>query len=159
MNRDEDLRAHLARLLDWQDAHVRFDTAVDGVAPRFRGVAAQGLPWSLWQLVEHLRRTQRDILDFCRNPAYVEPPFEQYWPPSVAPPSDDAWDQSVAGFRRDRDALTQLAADPAIDLFNRIPHGTGQTYLRELLLVADHNAYHVAQLVAVRRALGIWKSD
>ena len=159
MNRDKDLRAHLARLLDWQDAHVSFDTAVDGVAPRFRGVRPQGLPWSLWQLVEHLRRTQRDILDFCRNPAYVEPPFEEYWPPSVASSSDDGWDQSVAGFRRDRDALKQLAADPAIDLFDRSPHGTGQTYLRELLLVADHNTYHVAQLVAVRRALGVWKPE
>jgi hypothetical protein len=160
MNRDESLRAHLRRLLDWEDAHVNFDAAVKGIAPAVRGVAPAGLPYSPWQLVEHMRRAQRDILDFCRNPDYVEPSsMEEYWPPSAGPPSDVAWEESLTAFRRDREELKKLAADTAVDLFDRIPHGTGQTYLRELLLVADHNAYHVAQLVVVRRCLGIWDAS
>jgi uncharacterized damage-inducible protein DinB len=104
-----------------------------------------------------MRLTQRDILDFCRNPNYVEAEWpEDYWPPTAAPPTEAAWDESIAGFRSDREALKQLADDSATDLFAQIPHGTGQTYLRELLVVADHNAYHLGQLVAVRRQLGIW---
>lgn len=159
MDRDEALRAHLRKLLDWEDAHVGFDAAVDGIPPDVRGVAPEGLPYSAWQLLEHLRLTQFDILDFCRNPKYVEPTsMDEYWPSSETPPTDEAWDQSVAAFQRDRESLKELASDSRVDLFGRIPHGSGQTYLRELLLVADHNAYHVAQLVAVRRCLGIWRS-
>ncbi|HET7746721.1 MAG TPA: DinB family protein, partial [Vicinamibacteria bacterium] len=93
----------------------------------------------------------------CRNPGYVEPAsMQEYWPPSAAPPSDAAWDESIAAFRRDRDEMKRLADDRTVDLFARIPHGSGQTYLRELVLVADHTAYHVGQMVAVRRALGDW---
>jgi uncharacterized damage-inducible protein DinB len=115
------------------------------------------MPHSPWQLLEHLRLTQHDILDFCRNPAYSERAWpKDYWPSSAGPPTAAAWDESVAAFRREREELKQLAADPALDLFARIPHGTGQTYLRELLLVADHNAYHIGQLVLVRRSLGVW---
>jgi hypothetical protein len=157
MDRDQSLRNHLLKLLNWEDAHVNFDAAVAGVTPALRGVAPQGLPYSLWQLVEHLRITQLDILEFCRNPAYVELPFEAYWPPSSAPPAPEAWDESIARFKQDRQALEELAMDPALDLFDAIPHGSGQTYLRELLLVADHNAYHVGELVVVRRSLGIWR--
>jgi DinB family protein len=159
MNRDESLRTHLRKLLDWEDAHVSFDAAAEGIAPAFRGVAPEGLPYSPWQLIEHMRRAQQDILEFCRNPAYVEPSMEDYWPPSAGPPSDAAWKESLAAFRRDREELRKLAANTDVDLFDRIPHGTGQTYLRELLLVADHNAYHVAQLVVVRRCLGIWDAS
>ena len=102
--------------------------------------------------------TQDDILDFCRNPAYKELAWPaDYWPPSASPPTDKAWDESIAAVRRDRAALEALAEDSSIDLFARIPHGTGQTYLRELLLVADHTAYHVGQLVAVRQSLDAWK--
>lgn len=158
MDRDESLRAQLRKLLDWQDAHVDFDAAVGGIPPALRGVAPAGLPYSPWQLLEHLRLAQRDILEFCRNPAYVEPSPEDYWPPSPAPPTPGAWDEGVAGFRRDLEALKRLAVNPDVDLYEPIPHGTGQTYLRELLLVADHNAYHVGQLVAVRRCLGAWPS-
>jgi uncharacterized damage-inducible protein DinB len=158
MDREASLRDHLKKLLDWEDAHVNFAAAVEAVLPAFRGMAPKGLPYSLWQLLEHLRLTQRDILEFCRNPAYMEPRPEEYWPPSAVPPTETAWDRSVAGFHADLNELKQLAADRTVDLFQRIPHGTGQTYLRELLLVADHNAYHIAQLVAVRRSLGIWRS-
>ncbi|HUG52865.1 MAG TPA: DinB family protein [Vicinamibacteria bacterium] len=158
MNPDQALRTHLGKVLDWEDAHVDFETAVAAMPAPLRGVTPAGLPHSSWQLLEHLRRTQNDILDFCRNPGYVEPPFEDYWPPDAAPPAG-AWEESVTAFRRDREELKRLAADTTIDLFARIPHGSGQTYLRELLLVADHNAYHVGQLVDVRRCLGAWSGS
>ena len=157
MTQTDALRAQLAKILDWQDAHATFDTAVQGVPPEMRGRQPEGLPYSPWQLVEHLRITQWDILDFCRNAEYREPRWpDDYWPDRAEPPSADAWDESIRRYRADRDALKSLAADADVDLFARIPHGTGQTYLRELLLVADHAAYHVGQLVAVRRLLGIW---
>jgi DinB superfamily len=153
----EPLRAQLAALLDWEDAHGAYESAVEGLPPALRGRTPPGLPYSPWQLVEHLRITQHDILDFCRNPAYEEMSWPaEYWPAGAAPPSDRAWNESLQAFRRDREHLKALATDPSIDLLARIPHGTGQTYLRELLLVADHNSYHVGQLIAVRRLLGAW---
>ena len=153
----EPLRAQLAALLDWRDAHTNLEGAIEGLPPALRGKVPAGLPYSPWQLVEHLRLAQHDILDFCRNPAYEEMTWpDDYWPKEPAPPSDRAWDESVAGLQRDLEELRALAHDSTIDLFDRIPHGSGQTYLRELLLVADHNAYHVGQLVAVRRLLGAW---
>ena len=153
----EPLRAQLAALLDWHDAHGDFETAVAGLPPALRGRTPAGLPYSPWQLVEHLRITQHDILDFCVNPAYEEMRWpDDYWPAAAAPPSERAWEDSLAAFRGDRERLRALANDRSVELFERIPHGTGQTYLRELLLVADHNAYHVGQLVAVRRLLGAW---
>lgn len=154
---DDPLRTHVLRLLEWQDAHASFDVAVEGIPPELRGIQPSGLPFSPWQLLEHLRLTQFDILEFCRTPKYDEPRWPQdYWPASASPPSNGAWEESIAGFRDDREALKQLAAGPEPDLFAMIPHGSGQTYLRELLLVADHNAYHVGQLVVVRRLLGVW---
>lgn len=156
MDRDQSLREQLRKLLDWEDAHASFDRAVEGIkADRF-GEVPKGFAHSPWQLLEHLRRCQFDILDFCRNPKYEEPSMEEYWPPAAAPPTRQAWNESIASYRRDRDELKKLAMDTRIDVFARIPHGSGQTYLRELLLVADHNAYHVGQIVAVRRALGDW---
>jgi hypothetical protein len=150
------LRAQVAKLLDWEDAHAGFDKTVKGIAPRLRGVVPSGLPYSAWQLVEHLRITQADILEFCRRPGYREKTWPgDYWP-HARPAGNSAWAGSIAGFRRDRKALQRLARDPKIDLFATIPHGSGQTYLRELLLAADHSAYHIGQIVVVRRALGIW---
>jgi hypothetical protein len=109
------------------------------------------------QLVEHLRLAQRDIRDFCIDPEYRERRWpEDYWPGTAAPPDEDAWTNSLAGFDKDRLALADLALDPSIDLFATIPHGSGQTYLRELLLVAGHGSYHIGQIVLVRRALGDW---
>ena len=158
MNPDQALRAQLKKILAWEDAHVGFDAAVEGLPPALRGVAPKGFPHSPWQLLEHIRRTQDDILDFCRNPAYKELAWPaDYWPPSRRRRRPRPGTESIAAFRRDRAALETLADDASIDLFARIPHGTGQTYLRELLLVADHNAYHVGQLVAVRQGLGAWK--
>ena|SRR6266540_1950149 len=155
MEKLEDLRSLLARLLDWEDAHVGFDAVIDGIPPKLRAAPPPGLPYSAWQLLEHLRLTQRDILDFCRDPDYVEPKsMAEYWPSSAAPPSPDAWDKSVADFLSDLDAMKRIALES--DLFASIPHGTGQTYLREIVLLADHNAYTLGQLVVLRRLLGIW---
>ena len=157
MDHDAPLREHLAKLLDWRDAHADFDAAVADFPPRLRGVRPEGLPYSAWQLLEHLRFTQRDILDFCRDPNYEEPQWpDAYWPRGAEPPGAAAWDESVAAFRRDREGLQALAADATVDLFASIPHGTGQTYLRELLLVADHNAYHVGELAIGRQVAGLW---
>jgi hypothetical protein len=152
------LRELLQKQLAWEDAHAGFDAAVADVPPNLRGIQPTGLPYSLWQLLEHLRMAQHDILDFCVNPNYETMKWpDDYWPTSPTPPSPSAWDESIAGYRADRAALQELAADKKVDLNARIPHGSGQTYLRELLLVADHNAYHVGQLVLVRRLLGIWE--
>jgi hypothetical protein len=151
------LRDQLVKLLSWEDAHIGFDAAVANLATGLRGKAPAGLPYSPWQLLEHLRITQHDILDFCRNAGYEEMSWPRdYWPTSASPSSDAAWSDSIAQFRRDRAALEALARDPAIDLEARIPHGSGQTYLRELLLAADHAAYHLGELVVVRRLLGAW---
>ena len=154
---EDSLRDHLARVLDWQNAHVSFDTAVGDIDPSFRGKQVEGIPYSAWQLIEHMRIAQNDILDFCINPEYKKMSWpDDYWPANPAPHTHHDWDESIARYRADRDALKTLALNKEIDLFAEIPHGTGQTYLRELLLVADHTAYHVGQLVLLRQMLGIW---
>src|ERR687895_1418119 len=136
MRKDSDpVRELLAKLLDWEDAHVGFDKAVADIPEDLRGKAPLNVPYSPWQLLEHLRITQHDILDFCRNANYEEIKWpDDYWPSSADPPTGDAWDESIRHFRRDRKALQALAADASIDLAARIPHGIGQTYLRELVL-------------------------
>jgi hypothetical protein len=152
------LREQLIKLLDWEDAHVNFDHAVEGVPPHMRSVRPEGLPYSPWELLEHMRITQRDILDFCRDPSYQAPKWpDDYWPAGPVPPSEQAWQESADAFRSDRKALQVLVADPTLDLYAAIPHGDGQTYLREVVLVADHSAYHLGEFVAVRRMLGVWK--
>ena len=155
---DASLRAHLTKLLAWHDAHVDFDTAVADLSTELRGRIPRGSPYSIWQLVEHLRIAQHDILDFCVNPHYKEMHWpDDYWPSDPAPVDDRAWTTSLDHYRRDLAKVQQLAENTAIDLFATIPHGSGQTYLREILLVADHAAYHVGQIVIVRRLLGAWE--
>ena len=152
------LREQLIKLLSWQDAHVNFDDAVQGVPPEMQGVRSERLPYSLWELLEHMRVTQHDILDFCRDPAYEAPKWpDDYWPKNTMPPSPASWQESVAAFRADRDTLARFIADPLLDLYAKIPHGEGQTYLREVVLVADHSAYHLGEIVALRRLLGVWR--
>ena len=154
---DSSIREHLAKLLSWEDAHTSFESAVADLPAELRGAKPSNLPYSPWQLIEHLRITQADILDFCRNPKYRELTWpDDYWPSSASPPDSAAWDKSVRDFLRDRAALQDLSRDPKINLEARIPHGEGQTYLREILLVADHTAYHIGELVVVRRLLGAW---
>jgi uncharacterized damage-inducible protein DinB len=158
MNPEAHLRELFGRLLAWEDAHVGFEAAVSGIPEALRGTAPAGLPHSPWQLLEHLRRTQHDIFDFCVNPQYVELSWpEDYWPSAPAPASMTEWEESVRLFQEDRAALQRIAADPRIDLTATIPHGSGQTYARELLLAADHAAYHLGQMILVRRAMGTWK--
>jgi uncharacterized damage-inducible protein DinB len=156
---DAAIRDQLARALDWEDARVGFDKAVADVPAHLRGVAPPGVPHSIWQLVEHIRLAQHDILDFSRNAKYKEMKWpDDYWPASAAPGSDAAWKKSLARVRAGRRGLQELAADRSIDLTAKIPHGSGQTVLRELLLVADHTSYHVGQIVLIRQLLGIWKA-
>ncbi len=153
------MRTHLVRVLDWEEAHAGFDAAVDGIPADKRGAHAPGFEHSPWQLLEHMRLAQKDLLDFCLNHRYVHTLKwpDDYWP-SPAPKSAVDWTNSVADFKAHRETLKQLAADTTVDLFATVPTGKGdQTYLRSILLVVDHNAYHLGQLVAVRRALGIWK--
>lgn len=157
---DKALRDHLVWLLDSPDAHLRFQRAVEGIPEGMRGAMPEGMPHSPWRLVEHMRICQWDILEFTRNPQHVSPEFPAgYWPETDGPPHDQAWEQSIAAFLKDRDEMAERVADGRHDLFAPIPHGAGQTILREALLLADHNAYHLGQLIAVRRALGIWPHD
>jgi hypothetical protein len=151
------LRDQLKLVLDWGEAHADFAKVIEDIPPEKRGVAPPGLPHSPWQILEHLRIALADIHDFCVNLAYEEKAWPgDYWPAS-APPSPTAWDESVAAYRRDLERIRVLL-DSQPDLFAPIPQGKSphQTYLRAALLVADHSAYHLGQLVLVRRLLGIW---
>lgn len=160
MKHDDQLREHLVELLEGGHAHLDFDKAIRGLPAALRGAKAQGIPHTPWRLVEHMRIAQWDILRFSVDPNHVSPEFPQgYWPEGDAPPDPDAWDRTIAAFRADLKAMIDLVSDPATDLYRRIPHGDGQTVLREALLVADHNAYHLGQLVTVRRLLGAWEDE
>ena len=151
------LREHVVYLLNGGGAHARFDDVVKDMPEELRGVKPKGIPHSTWMLLEHLRLAQWDILEFSRNSKHKSPEWPKgYWPKSE-PPSADAWNKSIREFRRDLKAMQDLVANPKTELFARIPWGDGQTVLREALLVADHNAYHLGQLVDLRRLLGVWK--
>jgi hypothetical protein len=155
---DKALRDHLVALLKGGSAHLDFDAAVKGLPVDLRGRRPKGAEHSPWEILEHLRLAQWDILEFSRNPEHKSPKWpDEYWPTKPAPPNDRAWAKSVRGFRDDLEAVCQLVANPSTDLFAKIPHGDGQTILREALLVADHNAYHLGQLVLTRKLLGAWK--
>jgi len=151
---DASLRKHLESLLRMEGAHLTFDAAVADFPVRLRGARPPGSPHTAWQLLEHMRIAQEDILDFSRNPGYQEKKFpDDYWPAGEAPPSKESWDRSVRQFQSDLKKLRALIADTKNDLFAAIPHGQGQTLLREALLTADHNAYHLGQLVLLRKIL------
>ncbi len=153
---DDSLRRHLVNLLRSQGAHLDFDSAVGNLPIELRGARPEGQPHTPWRLVEHLRIAQWDILEFSRSAEHVSPAWpEGYWPATDEPP-EGAWEASVAAFRRDLQAMCDLVADPASDLFAELPWGDGQTLLREANLVADHNAYHLGQIVTLRSLLGDW---
>lgn len=148
------LRKHLANLLNMKGAHVNFVEAVTDFPVAIRGARPLGAPHTAWQLLEHMRMAQEDILDFSRNPKYKERKFpDDYWPATEAPPSADAWEKSVLQFHNGLKEMQELVADTKHDLLTKLPHGTGQTLLREALLVADHNAYHLGQIVFLRKML------
>ena len=153
--KDSSLRQHIVYLLEGGGAHLSFDEAVKRFPAALRGVKPAGAPHTAWQLVEHMRLAQWDILEFSRNAKHVSPTFpDGYWPDSEAPPTARAWNQTLRAFHADVAAMIALVKKPSTDLYARIPHGDGQTILREALLVADHNAYHLGQLVLLRQTLG-----
>jgi len=156
-NRDASLREHLVQLLTGGQAHATFDKAVKDLPVALRGKRPKGAEHSPWEVLEHLRIAQWDILEFSRNPKHVSPDWPSgYWPKTQKPPNSKAWDKSVKSLENDLKSMTDLVMDPRTDLFSPIPHASGQTVLREALLVADHNSYHLGQFVALRRLLGSW---
>ena len=156
-DRDRPLRAQLARLLDGRGAHVDVDTAIGKLSFADVSKKPEGSPWTLWEVFEHLRIAQEDIVEFSRNADHQSPAFPKgYWPTGAAPKDTDAWEQSVASFRRDLAAMKAIVLDSEIDLHAKIPHGDGQTILREAMLIADHNAYHLGQMVLMMKMLGLW---
>jgi DinB superfamily len=158
MNTGRSLRKHLLELLDGGHAHATFDDVIANFPAQSYGEIPKGLPHSAWMLLEHLRITQWDILEFSRNPKYRVLKWpDAYWPKKPAPPDAAAWDKSVKSFREDLAAMKKLVNDSKTDLFANIPWGEGQTILREAMLMADHNSHHLGQLIDVRRLLGIWK--
>lgn len=160
MNRDQQhhLREHVLYLLRGGGAHVDFEGALSDIQPKLRGAKANNVPHTPWRLLEHMRLAQSDILDFCTNPNYRDRTFpDDYWPKSDRPESEAAWNNSIKQFRQDLKNMEELVANPKTDLFTKIPWGDGQTYLREALLAADHNSYHLGELVTLRRLLGDWK--
>jgi|SRR5271157_2882486 len=158
METEKRLRQQLTKFLDWHEAHADLSSAVDDFPAELRGRTPAGMPHSAWQLLEHIRIALWDIVEFCRDTRHKSPPWpEGYWPKAPAPPTDDAWDESVKAIGANLDAMRKLIQDPKQDLFAPLPGGSGQTLLREVLLAADHNAYHLGQLVLVRRALEAWK--
>ncbi len=160
MDNEKSLRKHLLELLEGGHAHLDFERAIAGLPAKLRGARPPGLPHTPWRLVEHMRIAQWDILRFSVDPEHVSPEFPAgYWPTGDAPPDAKTWDRSVAEFRSDLQAIKDLVSNPATELFKPIPHGQGQTILREVLLVADHNGYHLGQLVTVRRLLGAWHDE
>jgi hypothetical protein len=155
--KDDLMREQLIELVRGGGAHLTFEAAVADLAPQLRGAKPPGQPHTPWRLVEHLRIAQWDILEFSRNPRHVSPKWpDGYWPKGDAPPTPAAWDKSLNQFRDDNQAIQDLVSDRSIDLLAPIPHGQGQTVFREAMLAADHNAYHLGQLVILRRLLGAW---
>jgi DinB superfamily len=157
MQKDPTLRQHLVEVLDGENAHTTFKNAILDFPAELRGKRPKGVPHSPWEVLEHMRIAQWDILEFSRDPNHKSPKFpDGYWPQTAEPPDEKAWDRSVHSFCQDKQTLSALIADETTDLYARIPHGDGQTILREALLTADHNAYHLGQLVLLRRMLGAW---
>ncbi|RPD40712.1 DinB family protein [Chitinophaga barathri] len=149
---------NLKELLDGGHAHATFEQAVKGLPAKLQGQVPDGMPYSIWQLVEHIRITQLDILEFSRDPDYESPKWpEGYWPAERAPENAAAWEESIAQIARDRKTFTELLEAPEADLFTPFPHGTGQNLLREAMLIADHNSYHTGEIIVLRRLMGAWK--
>jgi hypothetical protein len=157
MNSDQSLRKHLVDLLKGRGAHATADEILADWPAAKRGIKPEGLPYTPWQILEHIRIAQWDILEFSHDAKHVSPEFpEGYWPKTESPPDETAWEQSVRSFQADNQQMQRLVEDPQTDLFARIPHGQGQTILREALVMADHNSYHLGQLLVLRRLLGVW---
>lgn len=160
MDSDRALREQLAQILDWGSAHMTIEDAVAGFPPEHMNGRPPNVPYTPWHLLEHIRRAQWDILDFCRNSDYVEMEWPRdYWPAPTEDADESKWNRTLEAFRADLAALKKMALDPGVDLFAPIPHGQGQTVLRELLLVADHNAYHLGEFAILRQVMGSWPAE
>jgi DinB superfamily len=158
MKKQISLSDHLVELLEGGHAHITFEDAVKNWPAKLRGVRPKGAAHSPWEVLEHLRLAQWDILEFTRNPKHVSPEWPAgYWPKTPAPPNAKAWNSAIKSFRADRSAMIKLVQNKSADFFTPLPHGTGQTLLREALLLADHNAYHLGELLVLRRLLGLMK--
>jgi len=156
-NPTDSWHAIVASAVDWREAHATFDDAVAGLSVELRGRRPEHYPHSAWELLEHIRVAQVDLVAFMQDASYSAPKWpDDYWPSDPAPPTDAAWDESVAAVRRDREILKTIATRSSLDLTTTIPWGDGQTYLRTILVTIDHTAYHVGQLIAVRLLLGAW---
>ncbi len=148
------VRSYLKNILSWQEAHLNFEAAIHDLPKDYRGMKPEGFPYSIWQLVEHIRIAQWDILDFSRNPDYEEHTWpDDYWLENNAPANEAEWEGSLESIRNDREEFIKLLDDPALDLLKPFPHGSGQTLFRQALLIADHTAYHVGQIVVLRKLL------
>jgi uncharacterized damage-inducible protein DinB len=158
LTKKEEWRSIVASSLDWEQAHASLESAIKGLTTDQRGKRPAGFPHSVWELLEHIRITQRDLLDFLQNPDYEEKLKwpDDYWPPNQSPASEKAWNETVAAWRKDRMAIERFATGADIDLTTKIPKGTGQTYLRTLLVVMDHSSYHIGQIIAIRQMIGAW---
>jgi len=158
MANDKLVREHILKLLEGGHAHVTFEAAIKGIPAALRGKRPKGVEHSPWEILEHMRIAQWDILEFSIDAKHVSPQWPSgYWPKTKTPPNDKAWAKSVRAFNADLEAMRKLVAADSTDLYAPIPHGDGQTILREALLIADHNAYHLGELVLVRRLLGAWE--
>ena len=154
---DRSLREHLVKLLDGRQAHVEIGVALDKLSFEDLSKTPAGAPWTLWELFEHIRIAQWDILEFSRNADHQSPEWPKgCWPEDAAPKDLATWQASVASFRHDLDTVKALVLDSDVDLHETIPHGDGQTILREVMLIADHNAYHLGQMVLLMKILGSW---
>ena len=157
---DKVMREQLVELLQGKSAHLSFDDAIAGLPPKMRGAKPEGTPHTVWRLVEHMRIAQRDILEFSKDGRHKSPKWpDGYWPEGNAPRDAGQWNQTVKQFRADLKEMMRMVKDKKVDLLAPIPGGQGQTVFREAMLVADHNSYHVAQIVMVRRMLGVWEGD
>jgi hypothetical protein len=147
----------VASALDWEQAHAGLDSTLAGLPAELRGKRPEGLPHSIWELLEHIRRGAHDLLEFCTNENYTEPKWpDDYWPKSPAPKTDAEWNACIEAIHADTGALAKFVVEGDRDLTAKIPHGSGQTYLRTVLVAIDHMGYHVAQIVDARRLLGAW---
>lgn len=151
------VRKQLIDLLIGGNAHQPLEAAIKDLPADLRGIKPEHLPYSIWQLVDHIRIAQWDILEFSRNPNHHSPPWPSgYWSREIAPINDQDWQQAVDQIRQNRDAFIELINDPDRDLYEPFPHGDGQNLLREALLIADHTAYHVGEIIMLRRLLNAW---
>ncbi len=157
MSADTDLREQLVQNIRGGHAHATFEDVVRDFPPDRAGTRPKGCPHSAWELLEHMRLAQNDILRFSKSADYVSPKWpEGYWPQTARPADTGDWEKSVRAFRRDRKAFEALIEDPSQNLHKKFPWGDGQTLLREALLIIDHNSHHLGQLLLVRRLLGLW---